>query len=1107
MYRTLTWYWRIHLAVAAAAAVAAAVLGGALIVGDSVRGSLRQLVLERLGRVEAVLLADRLLDEALAARLAGSAPLLAVRGSAAHAVTGARASGAGVFGVDRRFFETFGAAPAPELERAGLPFAPAAINATLASALGAQEGDALLLGLPRFSRVAREALMGRKDPQSVLGTLRVSVVAVLPDRGLGGFGLEARQAAAPGVFVPLAALQRALDARGQVNAVVFGAAGGAATREAAVERAATLEDRGLTLEARGAEMIVEAVGLVLSPALEAAVLDAAGALGAPAMPVQSYLANAMRAGDRLLPYSMVAAFDALPGQHPSGLRRRDGRPAPPPSATGILLNAWAAEDLGADEGDWIDLDYYVVGPREELREQTERFQVEGVLALEGLAADRRLTPDYPGIENARDIAVWDPPFPVDLGRIRSRDEAYWDQYQATPKAFVAAATGRRLWTTSFGSATSVRVGLPAGADPGEFALRLRAALIERVPARAAGLGLRPLREQGLRAAAGATDFSALFLAFSAFLIGSSALLIGLLFRLGVERRAGEIGLRLAIGERVATIRRRLLGEGMILGALGAAAGGVLAWGYAGLLVTGLRTLWRPAVGTSHLELFVRPQSLLAGALAALAVIALAVTLAVRRLVRVAPQRLLAGGAGGVTQRPPRPSGGGLVALGLAAGLGLAAYAVAAGERASPALAFGTGVLLLLSTLGLCSRLWRAPRTGALGPGLAAMAWRNCAWNPGRSVLCMALTASACFVIVLVGAHRGAADTALGRDSGAGGFALLARADVPLHQDLGRPEDLDELGFDTAERDLLRSARVYALRRLPGEDASCLNLYKPERPSVLGVPDELIRRGGFRFAASVPGASAADNPWELLARPLEPGVIPAIADANSARYVLHVGLGEDLVVQDERGEPLRLRLVALLDRSVFQGEVLVAERDFAAYFPSRAGRGYFLFESAPESAARIATALEARLGPFGFDAATTGETLAAFRVVENTYLATFQLLGGLGLLLGTLGLGVVLARNMAERRGELALLRAIGFRRARLAALVIAESAVVLLAGLASGSLAALAAAAPGLVVERAPWIDLGLTLLVVVAVGLLSSVVAVRAALAVPLLPALKAER
>jgi ABC-type antimicrobial peptide transport system permease subunit len=139
------------------------------------------------------------------------------------------------------------------------------------------------------------------------------------------------------------------------------------------------------------------------------------------------------------------------------------------------------------------------------------------------------------------------------------------------------------------------------------------------------------------------------------------------------------------------------------------------------------------------------------------------------------------------------------------------------------------------------------------------------------------------------------------------------------------------------------------------------------------------------------------------------------------------------------------------------------------------------------------ALEAGLESFGFDATPTAERLRAFAAVEGAYLATFQALGGLGLLLGTVGLGVVLLRNALERRRELAMMSALGFRRAQLGGLVLAENLVLLAAGLVLGLLAAAAATAPHLAVEaaRVPWQPLAWTLLAVLAVGCLASLAAV----------------
>ena len=129
-------------------------------------------------------------------------------------------------------------------------------------------------------------------------------------------------------------------------------------------------------------------------------------------------------------------------------------------------------------------------------------------------------------------------------------------------------------------------------------------------------------------------------------------------------------------------------------------------------------------------------------------------------------------------------------------------------------------------------------------------------------------------------------------------------------------------------------------------------------------------------------------------------------------------------------------------------------------------------------------------------------------VQNTYLSTFQSLGGLGLLLGTFGLAVVELRNVLERRGELALLRAAGFRRALLGRMVMMENGLLLISGLAVGLFAALVAVWPHLLSGGAslPWQSLGVTLSLVIVVGLVAGFAAVRATLVTPLLPALRGE-
>jgi hypothetical protein len=289
--------------------------------------------------------------------------------------------------------------------------------------------------------------------------------------------------------------------------------------------------------------------------------------------VLTYLANSIRANGREIPYSLVAAIDLPASAFASTVDAAVGTSAAPP----IRLNAWAAEDLGVTSGDRVDLDYYLWSDDDGLRTRTASFIFAGALPMEGPGGDPTLTPEYPGLTDADDVTSWDPPFPVDMQRVRDKDEAYWDRWRTAPKAFVPLAVGQRLWSSPYGNLSSLRTGLIADWPPVDD--------IDAV------LSVRDARAEALAAANGTTDFGEYFIYFSFFLVVSALLLAGMFFALGVEQRARELGLLQAVGFRRRDVRRLLLAEAAVLALTGAAVGLVGAVGYAAVIMYGLRTWW------------------------------------------------------------------------------------------------------------------------------------------------------------------------------------------------------------------------------------------------------------------------------------------------------------------------------------------------------------------------------------------------------------------------------------------------------------------------------------------------------------------------------------
>ncbi len=1161
--RSLAYHWRANLALLLGVAVGTAVLTGALLVGDSQRDSLKQLALRRLGWVDQALAAPRFFGEDLAGKLSADAdhvcPALLLSGSISTEAGGSVRSARKVtiLGVDDRFLP---GVREPWLGKPGTDASMVFLNAALARALDVQDGDRVKLHLQKQrDGIPRETLLGRKGSTDVEQKFTLEV-RILPDGAPGAdFSLAPGPQLPRNAFVPLAVLQKQLDLDRQVNAILAGGVKG--NLDEALARRLTLADWGLSLQPsrRGDYVSLESPRMILEPGVADAVrrakLDgsptfvylanniaderrvlaaAVGALAAPPLP----LAPALVAyyGPSQVPYSAVAAVDL---DHPVALlekelaakvKKLDADDLLP----GIVLTHWEESPLKAREGERVVLSWFRPEGAE-AGEQTGVFRVAAVLPMRGPLADRGLVPQVPGITN-RLPSNWDAPFPFDRTRLHPQDDNFWKQHGTTPKAYVSLKVGQELWRSRFGELTSYRL-LPGRAQSKE---ELEKAIVAQLNPRDGGFTFDDVKASALQASGGGSDFAMLFLAFSVFLIVSALLLVGLLFRLSLDRRGREVGVLLAGGWRLATVRRLLLLEGGLVAALGTVAGTGLALVYADLLLGRLRAWWPGGLDASTLRLHVAPLSLAIGCASALLVSVLMIYWSARTLGKMTPRALLGGrttdeGSAANVPRSSRAAWSAGVAL-TAAVAALVTGTFVEDHEARAGTFFGSGIMLLIAGLSVLTLWLRREASGKeagatagspLRGGVARLGLRNASRHSVRSLLTAGLLAAAAFLLVGVESFRREPDRDYLRpDGGSGGYALLAESDLPVFVDLnseaGRVEMLaslrvrwqderlsgDEIEARAARAEaLLQSIKVVAFRVRHGDDASCLNLYQPRRPTLFGVPDSVINEGGFRFSGLV---GDPEHPWKLLRvrLPKEPDVVPVFGEENTVVWMLKSGLGKELTVQDERGRQHSLEVVGYLRDSVFQNGLLMSEERFLSLYPGAQGYSFFLIHVRPGDEDEVRTLMETALADRGLAVTPAAERLASYLAVENMYLTAFQALGGMGLLLGTLGLAVVLLRSVWERRGELALLQALGYRRGTIGLLVLAENGFLLLAGLGLGTLAALLSVAPHALSGggRVAWVSLLGMLGASLLVGLLASAAATAATVRSALIPSLRRE-
>jgi len=251
-----------------------------------------------------------------------------------------------------------------------------------------------------------------------------------------------------------------------------------------------------------------------------------------------------------------------------------------------------------------------------------------------------------------------------------------------------------------------------------------------------------------------------------------------------------------------------------------------------------------------------------------------------------------------------------------------------------------------------------------------------------------------------------------------------------------------------------------LRKADGDDASCLNLNKIVNPQVLGVVPRMLD-GRFSFVTRTSYLDEA-HPWLSLQQDLPGGLIPAIADETVIKWGLGLAVGDTLHYTNSNGEQMKLLLIGGLAPSIFQGNVLIAEKRFLEQFPESSGTHVFLVDGAIADTAMIQSELGRGMRDLGWDMELTALRLAEFNSVTNAYLSIFMVLGALGLLLGTFGLIVVLSRSILERRQEIALLKAVGYPRKEIRKLITREYFFLLSWGILSGFGSAIIATLPSI---------------------------------------------
>ncbi|BBE19710.1 hypothetical protein AQPE_3898 [Aquipluma nitroreducens] len=1069
--RTIRHYLKLNFTIVLGIALSTAILVGALIIGDSVRYSLQQITEQRLGKTSQVITAsERLFRQQLATELAEksnteTAALLRANGFGVIDGGELRINQLAVWGVDATIGNFANYPDAFQLQNNEV-----AINENLASLSGLKVGDEFLLRVDKLNTFPANTPFVSEKEATV--SFRVKVARILSTDELGNFNLRNIQSAPRNVFLNLEWLnqQMGLQQKANVLLVAEGVSGTELVQN--LQRSWKLDDVNLKIrenqELNYTELISDRV--FVEPVVEQFSLKSV----AGAKPVFSYFVNDFTLGDKQTPYSFVTSDSNLSGNQ-------------------IDISEWLAEDLKAKVGDKVKVSYFEVGPLRRLVQKDTTFIVHSIFRIEGEKADPQLAPVIPGLSDAGNCRDWKTGVPVDLKKIRTKDEDYWKAYKGTPKAFVSLETAQKLWGNRFGRSTAIRVD---GLKKAELENQLLTGLL---PAQL-GFEVKDVKTDGLAAASGGTDFGGLFIGLSFFVLFASVLLAFLLFKLYLGFRKTEIGTLTALGFSFPAIRKLFVAEASVFVLVGILLGIPFGIYYNHLILKAINTIWVDIVRTSIVDIYIRPVSLMMGSLIIAAMSFIAIWLMLSRFLKNEAIALQRKSVAGKVKSGNRSLwiGLGLISLSI---IILFSMGFRSGEI-NPEMFFISGFGLLPGLI-LIFDFWMrrlAVQEKAMDFSLKAFLLKRIAGERRRNVMIVSFLSVGVFMVVSTGLNRkDLTSHAELPSSGTGGYDYFVETTMPVLFDASSKQGREDLNIPA-------SAELVQFQSQQGDDASCLNLNKISRPRLIACnPEAFDRRGAFTFATRTDDLDA-QHPWLTLNKTLADDVIPAIADQTVIQWGLMKSIGDTILYKTEDGKNLKLKLVGGLANSVFQGNVIIAEDHFNRAFPSVSGSNIFLID-APDTTS-VASDLQTGMRNYGPEISKTTDRLLNFYTIENTYLNIFLMLGALGLLIGTLGLGILIFRITFEQISEYALLLSLGFSKSIIQRMVMCEKLFLMVVAVLIGLIPAVLSGLPTLLssLYAGLWIWLPAISILVIFSGTIFSLIAIRMAFKQNLVQALRNE-
>ncbi len=973
-----------------------AVMTGSVVLGDSVRGTLVSRVRERLGDAQTVissgqgLLADSILQLKC---LQGAHGYLVAEGFVASE---GRMLPVMVWGTDED----------------DIPKGSTLMNETLKDEVG--ESGSVVVHLPSNNMVPSGSLF---ISQRYSTSMRLKVEGVCTaDRG-GNRWLHNEQMRPMNLFVNRQELAEVMGVEHRINLILTDrivsesefaqcwtpAYSGIKTRILENSQPSALSPQPSALNSRLSLVTSERVFL---PQQLVETLE-------PEEVYEAYFVNSLGC----VPYSFVTATTRLKGDE-------------------TVLSDYAARRMGAETGDTVEMEYYVVKGLKRLETRSHRFVVKTIVPLSEFAGDECLTADFPGLSNVKRCTDWNSDLPIDMSRIGKEDEEYWEQYRQTPKAIVAWEAVKDDWNNGYGVATAVVV------DSAQLStLNSQLSSFDSRPS-TLDCQLYYPREEAMRLAAGGTDFASLFLALGFFILVSAVLLMLNPLAEMYELRREEFHLYELLGFCRKKVRKCMLQEALPVLLIASPIGVLAGFAYAAMSLWLLSGPWR---GATHTEGFVVHYDILS----------VLITWVVGLLISILVVWMAF---------PKQVQGSKFKVQGSMFNVQSSMFNV---QLAASVLLV---VLLVLNFCWLhsmvvfvvCGLLWIAC-AGWWGEWLVTHQKRSNGerftrqslwWTALRAHLPLHriaywTLATGVFMVFAVGLNR--PDAAHTSEEATGGYKLYVESRVPIQYDLNDEAvrhhlQLDEVGSQV---------HFLQIQKHREDEASCLNLNRVATPSVLAM--EVREMAAFGVDTTVfhntqlqdPRFKVQGSKFNVQCSMFNVPLVPVVIDEEALMWSVMKSVGDTLHYVAADGSSVNALIVGTYPMGVLHGNVLMPRQYFNRLWPEESGSSVLMVTD------DVSELLTTALSEYGVDAISVTDRLAKLFEVTDTYLSIFMALGSIGLLLGIVSLVVLILKHLAARQHEIGLYDLLGFSPRHIASILRKENAIPALYAIVVGAVGSL----------------------------------------------------